>query len=140
MLKANFSQSTNTLTMEFIYGPNVEKHEFKVRDAAHANHLYRINTNKYIVNTLNKWVKHTKYRLSRFNTMTSQRQFAIDALELMLYNYSESKLEVLIRQIIKNERNIRALAPNYNSRFYDYYFNTIVAIINWCIKQSQQEG
>lgn len=132
MLNTQINTESRTLTIEFPNGQKLRKETFSITSVAHAQRLFEINTAKYIVSTLARWVKQREWAIKYLRELTPEKEYAISALLNMLENHAESKLHTIILFVVKHEADILRIAPGKHSRYYRYYLYTIVNIRYWC--------
>lgn len=138
MLNTQINTESRRLTIEFPNGQKLRKETFCITSVAHAQRLFEINTAKYIVSTLTRWVKQREWALKYMGELTPAKEYAIAALRTMLENHAESKLHTIILYVVKHEEDILRIAPGEKSRYYRYYLYNIVNIRYWCRNEYQR--
>lgn len=132
MLQFNISADAKHALVQYPKEARIPDKVVPVFNAEQIERKWRMETRRYIYETLRKWLMQRQRAYAAKQELTAQRNNAIETLKAMLFNYEFGSLHSMCRKIVDNYELFVSLLPSKQSRNWAYAQQVIAPILLWC--------
>lgn len=138
MITAIVNPTERTATITYPAFAKMKPVVIKVRSYQDAVSILHIRQLKFVSNEIRAYINSRNYAYSVTNTLTPERQRALNHLRFVVDSYSEGSFVRLAKHIANSRTSFATIMPTKDSPAKTYFNNHIIPIIAYCTAVYQE--